>query len=53
MKVHIKLLGVMTIPLYAMTYHYLLTAENGLVDERWDHDYIEDGDYEMDDEEWK
>lgn len=56
MKVNVKLLGCVNRPVDGISrwfYLYFLVAANGLIEETEDEDYIEDGDYELPDEDWK
>lgn len=56
MRVHITQLGVINRPIDGLSrwYHiYFLEAENGLVDEDESEDVLEDGDYELPDEDWR
>lgn len=55
MKVHIKMIGSINRPVdgLARWFHiYRLEAENGAIAEEEDEDIIEDGDYELPDEDW-
>lgn len=56
MLVHVKLLGAANRPVDGISrwfYQYLLTAVNGLIEYEEEEDFIEDGDYELPDEDWK
>ena len=55
MVVHIKLLGCDNRPEMGLSrwfYRYFCEAANGLIEEVEDEDYIDDGDYELPDEDW-
>ncbi len=55
MKVHVRLLGCINRPFAGLSrwfYRYFLEAANGAVAEEETEDYLEDGDYELPDEDW-
>lgn len=56
MTVQVKCLGCVNRPVDGLSrwfYLYFLTAANGLVESIEDEDYLEDGNYELPDEDWK
>ena len=55
MKVHIKLLGCINRAVDGISrwfYTYFCEAQNGVIQEIEDEDFIEDGDYELPDKDW-